>query len=107
MNYLEAGIPVVTQEAQEVLALDENHLRGVKGLCGNLVGLTRQRGTQTENFTRAGYPEHQALAVFRANREFRASIAKNEDATRLPAFREQSSAPGKQTNALDGVEGLQ
>lgn len=98
---------MVAEEAQEVLPLYEDDLRGIERFCSDLVRLAGERGTETENLARTCDPKHQALAVFRANGQFRAAIAEDENATRLPAFGKEGGTPGKQTDALDGVERLQ
>lgn len=107
MDDLQACLAMVTKKAKDVLALHKNDLRGIERFGSDLVRLAGKGGTQTQDFAGAGDAEHQALAVLRANRQLGATIAKNENAASLPSLGKESSAPRKQTDALDGVEGLQ
>jgi hypothetical protein len=78
----ETRVGVVFEEAQEILTLDEVDLARVDGLGGQFIGLARNRGTKTQNFTRFGNFQDQGFAVGRANGELHTPLAKHKNAAR-------------------------
>jgi hypothetical protein len=65
LRHPQAGVSVLTQEAQEVITRNEVHLSGVHNFSGSIVGLSGNGGTQPEDFSRIGNSHNQRLAFAR------------------------------------------
>ena len=90
---MEASLPVFAKKIQEILALHHGHLGIVEEFGRNLMVGSGKGSTQTEHFTGRSNVQGKALAGFRADGEFSASFAEDEDASRRLSFAEQHGVP--------------
>src|SRR5712692_6877835 len=54
---VQAGVPVIVQETQEIVALDEIQLAGLQGFGGELVRLSRHGSVQSQHLARLRYAQ--------------------------------------------------
>jgi len=107
MDHLQASVPMMPKEFQQVATFDECDLRGIHDFRRQFVRFAGHRGTQSQNFAGAGDPQHQALTVFGANRQFDAAFTQYEDAARRTSLMEQRLAALEVRQGLDAVKVLQ
>ena len=95
---------MLVEEAEEVLALDEIHLRRLEGFRRGLVGVAGEHGAEAEAFAVLGDARDERLAVDGGDAQLHRAAAEDEDAARRLPLGEQHGAPGIDIRERDGVE---
>src|SRR5208283_463331 len=98
---VQAGIGVILQELQEIVALDEIELAWLERFGREFVGLAGNRAMQTENLTGLGNAQDQRLAIARSRGQLYAAGADDINAARRLALHEQYRPLGIRAGVLD------
>jgi hypothetical protein len=104
LGRVQAGIRVVLQEFQEIVALDEIELAGLQRFCGQFVRLAGNGSVKAENLASLRDTQNEGLAVARSGRELHPPAANDVNTARRLALNKQNGALRECAGVLDPLE---
>jgi hypothetical protein len=106
-NYVQAGFAMFAEEAKQIFTFDQDNLRVVEQLRGDLVRSSGQGCTETQDFSRNCNSKNQPLSGLGAHRQLRAALAQNKNSSCRLAFAKQHRVSRTRESFFHRVESLE